>query len=78
MADGAEIRLGSPVEQVLTAGRTSTGVRLVSGEVIKADAVVVNADYGVAVTQLLNGGGVPDVRMRRKGFFAPRSCSTSG
>ena len=72
MADGAEIRLGSPVEQVLTAGRTSTGVRLVSGEVIKADAVVVNADYGVAVTQLLNGGGVPDERMRRKGF----SCST--
>ena len=71
-ADGAEVRLDSPVEEVLTAGRTTAGVRLSSGEVIKADAVVINADYGAAATQLLNGKGVSDRKMRRKGF----SCST--
>lgn len=72
-ASGAEIRLESPVAQVLTeGGRKARGVRLVSGETIKADAVVINADYGHAATRLLNGAGVPDRKMRRKGF----SCST--
>ena len=71
-SNGAEIRLDSPVAEVLTSGRQSKGVRLESGEVIKADAVIVNADYGHAATRLLNGSGVPDRRMRRKGF----SCST--
>ena len=74
-SNGAEIRLGSAVDQVLTSGRQSSGVRLESGEVIKADAVIMNADYGHAATQLLNGSGVPDRRMRRKGFPAPPSCS---
>ncbi|NIP93187.1 MAG: phytoene desaturase, partial [Akkermansiaceae bacterium] len=71
-AEGAEIRLGEPVGQVLTEGRKATGVRLASGEIIRADAVIMNADYGHAATQLLNGHSVSEARMRRKGF----SCST--
>lgn len=71
--NGAEIRLDSPVAKVVTEGkRKAKAVQLASGEVIKADAVVVNADYGHAATRLLNGAGVPDQRMRKKGF----SCST--
>ena len=70
--DGAEVRLDSPVREVLSQGWETSGVRLDSGEVIKADAVVLNADYGHAVTQLLNGHNVPENKVRRKGF----SCST--
>ncbi|NNM30694.1 MAG: phytoene desaturase, partial [Akkermansiaceae bacterium] len=70
--DGAEIRLDSPVQEVLHSGREVTGVRLASGETIRADAVVLNADYAEAATRLLGGRNVPGERMRRKGF----SCST--
>jgi phytoene desaturase len=71
-ADGAELRLGSPVEKVLTEGREATGVRLESGETLSADAVIMNADYGHAATRLLGNDNLSDRRMRRKGF----SCST--
>lgn len=71
-SEGAEIRLESPVEEIVSAGRRVTAVRLASGETIKADAVVVNADYGHAATRMLNGHNVADERMRKKGF----SCST--
>ena len=71
-AEGAEIRLGTSVDQVLTQGRNATGVRLASGEVINADAVIMNADYGHAASMLLGKHNVPDGRMRKKGF----SCST--
>ena len=63
--DGAEVRLDSPVREVLSQGWEISGVRLDSGEVIKADAVVLNADYGHAVTQLLNGHNVPENKVRR-------------
>lgn len=69
---GAEIRLGTPIEQVLTQGRQATGVRLTSGETINADAVIINADYGHAASKLLGKHNVAGARLRKKGF----SCST--
>ncbi|MDG2486287.1 MAG: FAD-dependent oxidoreductase [Roseibacillus sp.] len=70
--DGAEVRLNTSVREVLSEGWEASGVLLKSGEIIKADAVILNADYGYAVTQLLNGHNVSEHKVRRKGF----SCST--
>ena len=56
---GATLRLNEAVEQVLFDGRRAVGVRTANGE-IRGDAVVVNADFGHAMTTL-----VPD-RLRRK------------
>lgn len=53
---GAEVRLRSPVRQLRLQGRTVTGVELVSGEAIEADAVVLGADFGHAMTRLVPPG----------------------
>lgn len=71
---GATIRLGEPVEEILFEGRRAVGVRTPAGE-LRADAVVVNADFGQAMTKL-----VPQ-RQRRKWTDAAIakkrfSCST--
>ena len=41
---GATIRYGAEVAEIVAAGGRASGVRLASGEVVEADAVVVNAD----------------------------------
>jgi phytoene desaturase len=56
---GVTIRLSEPVEEILFDGRRAVGVRTATGE-LRADAVVVNADFGHAMTTL-----VPD-RLRRR------------
>ncbi len=56
---GAQIRLNEPVEEILFNGRRAVGVRTAQGE-HRADAVVVNADFGHAMTTL-----IPN-RLRRK------------
>jgi phytoene desaturase len=56
---GVSIRLGEPVEKVLFDGRRATGVRA-AGIDHDADAVVVNADFGHAMRNL-----VPDALRRR-------------
>jgi phytoene desaturase len=71
---GAAIRLNEPVEQILFEGRRAVGVRTANGEV-RGDAVVVNADFGHAMTTL-----VPE-RLRRRWNDATiagkrYSCST--
>jgi phytoene desaturase len=48
---GASIRLNEPVQEVLFQGRRAVGVRTATGE-HRADAVVVNADFGHAMTKL--------------------------
>ena len=50
---GGDIRLDTEVAEILTEGRRATGVRLASGEVITADAVVCNADVAGAYQRLL-------------------------
>ena len=73
--EGAEIRTSSPVKQVLLDGRKACGVELASGERIAADDVVINADFGHAMTTLFG----PDAMKK----YTPRrvseqeySCST--
>ncbi len=56
---GVTFRLGEPVEEMLFDGRRAVGVRTSAGDV-RADAVVVNADFADAMTKL-----VPD-RLRRR------------
>ncbi|MCL4176151.1 MAG: phytoene desaturase [Verrucomicrobia bacterium] len=71
---GATIQLDAPVEEILFEGRRAVGVRTAQGEQ-RADAVVVNADFGHAMKTL-----VPD-RLRRRWTDATLarkrfSCST--
>lgn len=73
--EGAELLLNSPVSRVLTRNGAATGVELEDGRSIKADDVVINADFGYAASELLPddrlGRWRPD-RLRKKQF----SCST--
>jgi len=69
-----EIRLNEGVEEILFEGRTAVGVRTKSGE-RRADAVVVNADFGHAMTTLVPQGlrrKWTDKKIAGKRF----SCST--
>ena len=71
---GVDIRLGEPVEQILFQGRRANGVRI-GGKELRYDAVVVNADFAQAMSQL-----VPDALRRRwtdrKLATKKYSCST--
>lgn len=71
---GVEFRYGTTVETILrehgSTGRV-TGVRLDTGEVVRADAVVANPDLPVAYKTLLGGLDAP--RVARRGHYSP-SC----
>ncbi|MEW6153954.1 MAG: phytoene desaturase family protein [Actinomycetota bacterium] len=70
---GAEMRYGVTVERVeQRADGRATGVRLAGGEVVEADAVVLNPDLPVAYRQLLPGTTAP--RVARRGNYSP-SCA---
>ena len=71
---GVTIRLNEPVEEVLFNGRRAVGVRT-SREPLRADAVVVNADFARAMNRLVPNRlrrRWTDERIERKKF----SCST--
>jgi phytoene desaturase len=53
---GATFRYRTPVERLLLDGRKVTGVMLADGSEHRADAVVVNADFGYAATKLVPPG----------------------
>ncbi|PJF48091.1 MAG: phytoene desaturase [Chloroflexi bacterium] len=65
---GVELRYNSPAQEICIASGRACGVRLMSGETIRADAVVCNVDYTWARETL-----IPD-RARRKDTPEP-SCS---
>ena len=72
-ARGAEFRYASPCEQVLTKGGRATGVRLVSGEELAADAVLFNGDPQALVNGLLGPdvlAAVPAVPRHRRSLSA--------
>jgi phytoene desaturase len=72
---GATFSYGQSVERVVRRAGTSgpvTGVRLTSGEVVTADAVVLNADLPVAYRTMVPE--VPMPRTLRKGHYSP-SCA---
>lgn len=71
---GATIKLDTPVEEILFTGRRATGVRTADATE-HADAVVINADFGDAVTRLIPA----DMRRKytdRKVDRKKYSCST--
>lgn len=57
-AHGAEIRLNSPVHQVVVERGRASGVKLASGETITARTVISNADPQRSMLQLLPAGAV--------------------
>ncbi len=72
---GVDIRYDANVERILRATGANgavRGVRLENGEVIEADAIVVNADLPVAYSTLLPELEAP--RVARRGEFSP-SCA---
>jgi phytoene desaturase len=69
---GAEFRFGVTVERVLRDGDGVAGVRLADGELVAADAVVLNPDLPVAYTELI--GDVRPPRVARRGHYSP-SCA---
>ncbi|QDU70800.1 phytoene desaturase family protein [Mucisphaera calidilacus] len=71
---GAEVQLDTPVEEILFDGRRAAGIRTAEGTE-QADAVVINADFGDAITRL-----IPENKRRkytdRKVARKRYSCST--
>ena len=53
---GVNLRLGSPVKQLLLEGRSVRGVELADGEKVFADETVLNADFGYAMKHLVPPG----------------------
>jgi len=51
---GGTLKLNSPVKRIVNEGRKVTGVELTDGTQIKADEVIVNADFSYAVTNLMD------------------------
>jgi phytoene desaturase len=71
---GVKIQLDTAVEEVLFTGRRASGVRTAQGE-MRADAVVVNADFASAMTKLVPNAQRrrwTDAKIAKKDF----SCST--
>ncbi len=72
---GAVFHLGSEVKQVLVEDRAAVGVELAGGEKIKADDVMINTDFGHAMTHLIPDGFLKKytpARLAKKKY----SCST--
>jgi phytoene desaturase len=72
---GVQIHLNRPVRQVIVEQGRAVGLQMADGERIRADAVVVNADFGHAVQNLLPAnarGRYSDSWLAKKEF----SCST--
>ena len=53
-AEGAEIHTSAPVARVLLDGRRACGVELADGEKVYCDDVVINADFGHAMSTLFD------------------------
>lgn len=70
---GVEYRLSSPVEQILLSsdGRAAEGVKLATGEIVRADVVLVNADLVYAYNNLLPPSSYASNLSKR-----PGSCSS--
>lgn len=72
---GCKIRLETPIDEIVVKRNQAKGVRLEDGSVETFDDVVVNADFGYAVTNLFPEGTIRNYtpeRLRKLGI----SCST--
>ena len=71
-ANGAELRYGADVEEILVENGRTAGVRLMAGERVAADAVVYDGDSGV-----LGAGGLGRAAARACPAIAPDARSFS-
>lgn len=75
VANGAKLHLNSPVRQLILDGRKAVGLLREDGSEVRGDAVILNADFGHAMTRLMPPGSLrkysPE-RIAKKRF----SCST--
>ncbi len=71
---GGKLRLNSPVERMLIEDRTARGVAFAGGEEVRADEVIINADFAHAMAHL-TGTAVPKY-CREKLDAMAYSCST--
>jgi phytoene desaturase len=55
---GVNIRLGTPVKQLVLEGKSVRGVELADGEKVMADETVLNADFGYAMKHLVPPGAL--------------------
>ena len=53
---GVDLRLNTPVKQLVLEGRRVRGVQLENGETLLSDETVINADFGYAMTNLVPPG----------------------
>lgn len=72
---GARIHTGTAVRQLLLEGRRVVGVELENGEKVRADEVVINADFAHAMTHLVPEGALRKYT-RAKLDKMKFSCST--
>lgn len=72
---GAKIHLGTAVKQLTLDGRRVSGVELENGETVEADSVVINADFGNAMTKLVPSDALRKYT-REKLDSMKFSCST--
>jgi phytoene desaturase len=73
--EGGTLRLETPVRRLILDGRKVGGVELADGSRVRTDAVVINADFGHAMTTLVPDGVLRRYRadrLRKREF----SCST--
>ena len=56
--EGGQVITGQNVEQILTSGRKVTGVQLEDGRRLDFDNVVINADFGYAMTNLFESNNI--------------------
>jgi len=72
--EGGEVRTGTPVSKLILEGRTVKGVELENGNKVYCDDVIINADFGYAMTHLVKPGILRKYstdNLKRKDF----SCS---
>lgn len=73
--NGGQISLASEVTEIITENKKAVGIRLVDGQVIRADYVVINADFAHAMTSMVNKKDrkkYTDEDLKRRDY----SCST--
>ncbi len=73
--ENGQIITGKTVDKIVTQGKTVTGVQFNDGKVMNFDKVVVNADFGYAMTGLFDPGKIKKYsaeKLEKKKF----SCST--
>lgn len=56
--EGAKINYNTSVKKIIFSENKATGIELATGQIIKADHVIINADFGYAMEQLIPQGKV--------------------